>query len=601
MFRFIKLSALAVAAISFAPAHSAPKNNPVTLSGIIDALQSAKCYQASVQFNVTMPQLNDDVVYKLDLYQTSAPTDTLLPCTYLIDWAMTSRDEPVRGFTAYFDGNHYRYSGERVQEYHVKWDADPFTMGSTNPLAPKGVQRTAQFANLLPATIAEELEKMSGNKMYDITLHQDTVISGRRCVAVEAVMRLNGSTAMEATYAFAHDNLMPLNIEFENNPGAVSEQTVTVDYYDTRLDSKCEPVSDVTLMKKYASVFENFRESNFRIENLPGTRLPGFALPTTTGERYARRTADAFAVPTIVAILDASHAYNQQIVASLRQAVDNIPYNADLIMAFTDNHVDAIEEIVPEMRPGEHLLMSAKPLARDCGAASLPAIILTDANAVVRNVIIGFNNDLAADVIQKMALVSESTPSRKTGGISADENETTTNTSITSMETVHFKDQPVHTYGSLPQVGTAAPSFNLTGASLAPVKLEDFKGKTVVLNIFPSLDTEVCARSVRRFNEEASKLPETAVVCVSQDLPFAMSRFCSLEGLENVIPASAFRSPQFGEKYGVMLVDGPLAGLLTRAVVIIGPDGTVKYRELVPEITSEPDYDAALRVLKGKY
>ena len=121
------------------------------------------------------------------------------------------------------------------------------------------------------------------------------------------------------------------------------------------------------------------------------------------------------------------------------------------------------------------------------------------------------------------------------------------------------------------------------------------------MNIFPSLDTEVCARSVRRFNEEAGKLKNTKVICVSEDLPFAMSRFCTTEGLKNVIVASAFRSPAFGEKYGVMLVDGTLAGLLTRAVIIIGPDGNVIFRDLVDEITNEPDYEAALNVLKGKY
>ncbi|MDE6323895.1 MAG: thiol peroxidase [Paramuribaculum sp.] len=169
------------------------------------------------------------------------------------------------------------------------------------------------------------------------------------------------------------------------------------------------------------------------------------------------------------------------------------------------------------------------------------------------------------------------------------------------METVHFKGIPCHTYGTVPAAGSKAPEFNLTAADLSTVSSDDFKGKTIVLNIFPSLDTDVCARSVRRFNEMAGNLDNTAVVCVSEDLPFAMSRFCTIEGLENVIPASAFRSPMFGEKYGVMLVDGPLAGLLTRAVIIIGSDGTVKYRDLVNEITDEPDYEAAINVLTGKF
>lgn len=150
----------------------------------------------------------------------------------------------------------------------------------------------------------------------------------------------------------------------------------------------------------------------------------------------------------------------------------------------------------------------------------------------------------------------------------------------------------------MPVAGSEAPCFHLTGVDLKRVQCSDFKDKTVVLNIFPSLDTEVCARSVRKFNEEAAKLHDTAVICVSMDLPFAMSRFCSANGIENVITASAFRSPLFGQKFGVQLVDGPLAGLLSRAVIIIDRDRKVAYRELVEEITNEPDYAAALSVLK---
>lgn len=169
------------------------------------------------------------------------------------------------------------------------------------------------------------------------------------------------------------------------------------------------------------------------------------------------------------------------------------------------------------------------------------------------------------------------------------------------METIYFKGQPCHTYGSLPAVGETAPCYHLAGADMSQVECNDFKDKKVVLNIFPSLDTEVCARSVRRFNEEASKLKDTVVICVSMDLPFAMSRFCTVEGIENVTFASAFRSPLFSQKFGVQICDGPLAGLLARAVIIIDKDRKVIYRELVNEITNEPDYDAALRVLEGKY
>lgn len=166
------------------------------------------------------------------------------------------------------------------------------------------------------------------------------------------------------------------------------------------------------------------------------------------------------------------------------------------------------------------------------------------------------------------------------------------------METVYFKGVPCHTYGNVPNVGDKAACYNFVTPELKEISCNDFKGKRVVLNVFPSLDTPVCAASVRRFNQEASSLENTVVLCVSMDLPFAAARFCTAEGLHDVIPASAFRSTMFAEKYGLELVDGPLAGLLARAVIVLDGDRKVIYRELVSEITNEPDYEAALSVLK---
>lgn len=168
------------------------------------------------------------------------------------------------------------------------------------------------------------------------------------------------------------------------------------------------------------------------------------------------------------------------------------------------------------------------------------------------------------------------------------------------METVFFKGQACHTSGMLPSVGETAPCFHLAGTDLSPVLCSDFPGKRIVLNIFPSLDTEVCARSVRKFNEEAASLRAVVVICVSMDLPFAMGRFCTLEGIKNVTFGSAFRSPLFGQKYGVQLVDGPLSGLLTRAVIILDENRRVIFRDLVEEITDEPDYDAAIEALSDE-
>lgn len=166
------------------------------------------------------------------------------------------------------------------------------------------------------------------------------------------------------------------------------------------------------------------------------------------------------------------------------------------------------------------------------------------------------------------------------------------------MAQITLQGNPIHTVGELPAAGSPAPSFTLTRTDLSDCSLADFPGQNVVLNIFLSLDTSVCAASVRRFNAEASGLPNTVILCVSADLPFAHKRFCEGEGLERVIPVSVFRAPEFGKRYGVTIADGPIAGLLARSIVIIDPDGKIVYTELVPEISQEPDYEAALRLLK---
>ena len=164
------------------------------------------------------------------------------------------------------------------------------------------------------------------------------------------------------------------------------------------------------------------------------------------------------------------------------------------------------------------------------------------------------------------------------------------------MAEVTLGGNPVNTSGDLPTVGAAAPGYSLVGADLGEFDAGEFAGKNVILNIFPSIDTPTCATSVRQFNERAAGMDETVVVCVSADLPFAMGRFCGAEGIANVKVGSTFRS-DFGSEYGVTLTDGVLQGVLARAVVVIGPDGTVKHTELVPEIAQEPNYDAALAAL----
>lgn len=166
------------------------------------------------------------------------------------------------------------------------------------------------------------------------------------------------------------------------------------------------------------------------------------------------------------------------------------------------------------------------------------------------------------------------------------------------MATITLKGNEIHTNGELPKVGTKIHAFKLVKPDLSEFNSAELKGKKAILNIFPSLDTSVCATSVRKFNEAAAKLNNVVVLCISKDLPFAAGRFCTVENIKNVIALSGFRDCEFGEETGVNVVDGPLAGLYARAIIVLDEDGVIQYEEMVPEITEEPDYKAALDALK---
>ena len=165
------------------------------------------------------------------------------------------------------------------------------------------------------------------------------------------------------------------------------------------------------------------------------------------------------------------------------------------------------------------------------------------------------------------------------------------------MSQITLGGNAINTSGSLPAVGTKAPDFKLVTNDLATVSLADYAGSRLVLNIFPSIDTGTCAASVRKFNQQASELSNTKVLCISRDLPFAQKRFCAAEGLDNVVNLSDFQSGAFGKTYGLEIIDGPLAGLHSRVVVVLDENGSITHMEQVPEIADEPNYDAALAVL----
>jgi len=166
------------------------------------------------------------------------------------------------------------------------------------------------------------------------------------------------------------------------------------------------------------------------------------------------------------------------------------------------------------------------------------------------------------------------------------------------MSVTKFKGASVELFGEIPVIGSLAPNFRLIDSDLNEVQLSDYREHNLILNVFPSIDTPVCAMSVRKFNQNADKMSNTKVLAISHDLPFALKRYCAAEGLKNIIPLSAFRYRQFGQDYGLLMKSGPLKGLLARAVIVINKERKVIYTELVPDIGDEPNYDSALDAVK---
>jgi thiol peroxidase len=167
------------------------------------------------------------------------------------------------------------------------------------------------------------------------------------------------------------------------------------------------------------------------------------------------------------------------------------------------------------------------------------------------------------------------------------------------MSTITFKGNSINTIGTLPSIGKSAPNFNLVKTDLSLVSLMDFVNKKIILNIFPSIDTGVCAKAAMEFNKLASQMTDTVILAISMDLPFAHNRFCESNQLHNIIPLSAFRSPDFGKNYGLTIIEGPLTGLLARAVLVLDNEHNIVYHQLVPEITSEPDYQSVISAVKA--
>lgn len=368
----------------------------VPASQYIDHISSLTDYHGNVTYSVLLPQAEDPVVYNIDLRSTVSPGDVLAPCRYLIEWDMRPSDDAditSSGFSAYLDGSHYRYRDNRLQEYHMSWDSIPFI------IANGGVQCNAQFTDVLPQFLGRELNRLVADTNFVYTWTPDTLYNGRHVAVLSGRQLYHDYVSKEATYIFNPATLMPLAIELENNPGSISEQTVTISYTDNSTETF--PIAtEEDLMTRYPEVFEKYRESNFRVENLPGTQLPTFSAPALGGERYSYNRGDRPGTPLVIAIVDATVANTPAAIEAVRSAAATSPTAFDVIIAFVTSDAEQASEIAGKPRRGETILTSARALARDCGVTACPTLLYVDSRGTVTDVTLGHSNTLTDTIIQ---------------------------------------------------------------------------------------------------------------------------------------------------------------------------------------------------------
>lgn len=363
-------------------------------------------YLSNAHFEVLLPQSADPVEYDVVLQSHAAPADSLAPCSYVITWQTLTSAKPTEGFSAYYDGNHYRYRNHRLQEYHAEASTDAFMPTGAEYRSKSGVQATAQFADLLPQFLGQRIQDMMDDPSYVFAVHPDTLISGKHRTVIDGTKQTNGYEVMRYTYVFDKDTFLPIKTEIENSPGSISEQIVTITYSAPDVATQPMEITEEGLMERWPDVFERYRENTFRAENLVNTLLPTFACQTLDGStRYTHNVNEHFSSPVILVALDPNVATTPQTIAAVREAVDMAPMELQVLWAFNSNRADDIAELVGPLRQSETALISANSLLRNCGITLYPTIILSDSSSKVTDVIPGFNKDTGLVVLQKTMLL----------------------------------------------------------------------------------------------------------------------------------------------------------------------------------------------------
>ena len=364
-------------ALSFLPAEA------VSLDLLRAKLAEPSCLRGKIRYEVYLPTSPDAVVYDIELL-TNNIGDSLSACDYLISWQLPRNGKVSKGFSSYSDGNHFRYRDMRLQEYHLNDDPIPFTTQGG------GVQRNAQFVELLPAYLSEKISEIQSDSTYQATYSDPTnVLSG--------VRRIDGYDAMEFSYSFDKKTSLPVRIEYVFNPAGISEQTVTA-YCTWEFADNCPEITEDFLIETFPDVFEKFRESNFRVENLRGTPLPTFSYSDPAGARHNHtRGENDLTSPLLLVFVNADMADNQSIVNLVGETLSQMPMLVQPVYLFNDNNV-------PEAF-SENTANGVRGVIRKMGVTSFPTFVLVKADGTIADVLVGKTANLQDVLSQSLILL----------------------------------------------------------------------------------------------------------------------------------------------------------------------------------------------------
>lgn len=357
------------------------------LTEIADLIDKAGQGVVKASYEVQLPSSPDPVIYEISAEYKQCAEDTLAKCQYIIDWTLKRENGDLNGFSAYFDGNHYRFRDVKLQEYHTAEDPTAFTYG-------KGVQNTAQFTDLLPPFIADNLRKMAVDSTYDYTIS----CKGDE-IRVDGVQRVKGYDTMEYSYVFDPQTGMLKSASVDYNPASISEQNITVEYGILPFDGT--EMKEKTLTERYPDIFSRYRRGNYAVTNLKGTHLPGFEAIDLHRRRYARRIRDNFVRPTVILLVSPDVASSGEAISAVTEGIQLSPVECSLIVAVTTNDSDTVATLCGPDTVCRTVLMSAKSMALNLGVNEFPTIIYCNSDATVADVDTGFNNNTASVVLQK--------------------------------------------------------------------------------------------------------------------------------------------------------------------------------------------------------